>query len=183
MDFSCKTDRLFLTTLSQNYSDKVLDFYIRNKDHFEPWEPDRNTNFYTLPFQRLSLSMEHQLIQKNKMLRLWVFPKDEPSKIIGSVNFYNIAYDPFFHCQIGYKLDNEYTGYGYGLESVGAGIELFFKVHPTIHRIEANIMPSNIPSIRLIEKLGFQYEGISTSSIRINFNWEDHYRFAYIKNS
>lgn len=181
MEISCKTDRLLLTTLSQNYSDKVLAFYIKNKNHFEPWEPDRNANFYSLPFQRLSLTMEQQLLQKNKLLRLWVFKKENPAKIIGSVNFYNITYEPFFNCQLGYKLDYDYTGMGYAFESVSAGIELFFENHPAIHRIEANIMPSNTSSIRLIEKLGFRYEGISTSSIRINHQWEDHYRFAYIK--
>lgn len=183
MEISYKTDRLLLTTLTHNYSDKVLDFYLRNKEHFEPWEPDRNQNFYSIPFQRLSLSMESQLLQKHKLLRLWVFLKEDTTRIIGSVNFYNITYEPFFNCQLGYKLDYNYTGYGYAFESVSAGIEIFFKHHPNIHRIEANIMPSNTPSIKLIEKLGFNYEGISTSSIRINYNWEDHYRFAYIKDS
>lgn len=47
-----------------------------------------------------------------------------------------------------------------------------------LHRIEANIIPRNTPSIRLIENLGFMNEGLSKQYLKINGVWEDHYRFA-----
>jgi len=57
---------------------------------------------------------------------------------------------------------------------------LFQEYH--IHRVEANIMPSNLPSIHLIEKLGFSYEGLAASSIKVNGQWQDHARYSYINN-
>lgn len=180
MDITCNTDRLHLTNLQPIHADKVLEFYLHNKEHFEPYEPDRDSNFYNIHFQRLSLSMEHSLMMQNKAFRLWFFKKNDYRNIVGSVNFYNITYGPYCTCQIGYKLDHGHTNKGYALEGVRKGMELFLERYPNIHRIEASIMPSNLSSIKLIEKLGFEYEGLSKKCIRINFNWEDHYRFAYL---
>ncbi len=180
MDISCNTDRLHLRNLQAIHADKVLEFYIRNKDHFEPYEPDRDPNFYNIHFQKLTLSMEQSLMMQNKLFRLWFFKKNNFNTIIGSVNFYNLTYGPYCTCQIGYKLDQAYTKKGYAYEGIKKGMELFIEQHPKIHRIEANIMPSNLSSIKLIEKLGFEYEGLAKKNIRINFNWEDHYRYAYL---
>ena len=48
-----------------------------------------------------------------------------------------------------------------------------------IHRIEANIMPINIVSIKVIEKLGFENEGLAKKYLKVNGIWEDH--FHYVK--
>lgn len=173
------TDRLTLTILHPNDADKVLAFYEKNKEHFEPWEPERDPNFYSLPYQRLSLSIEYNLMLQSKLLRYWVFLKEDPHTIIGSVNFYNIIKGSYYTCQLGYKFDSAHTGKGYAFESIQAAMQMLFTDHK-IHRIEANIMPDNNRSIHLIEKLGFSYEGLSKSSIHINNNWEDHARYAYI---
>ena len=43
-----------------------------------------------------------------------------------------------------------------------------------LHRVEANIMPRNRPSLRVAEKLGFHSEGISPRYLAIQGVWEDH---------
>ena len=182
MQMTCTTDHLILSILYPNDAEKVLLFYDKNKDFFEPWEPERETNFYTLSYQRLSLAVEHNLIMNSKLLRYWIFHQKDPQKIIGTVNFYNIIRGSYSCCQLGYKLDQEYIGNGFALESVQTGMELLFEEYG-LHRIEANIMPSNSRSINLVEKLGFSYEGLSKSSIQINSKWEDHARYALICHS
>jgi len=179
MQINYNTERLILKILHPNEADKVLSFYENNKEHFEPWEPERDPNFYTLPYQRLSLSIEYNLMLQSKLLRYWIFLCDNPQTIIGSVNFYNIIRGSYYTCQLGYKFDQGHLNRGYALESITAGMRILFSDHK-IHRIEANIMPQNIRSIHLIEKLGFSYEGLSKSSIHINHKWEDHARYAYI---
>jgi ribosomal-protein-alanine N-acetyltransferase len=44
----------------------------------------------------------------------------------------------------------------------------------SLHRIEANIMPRNQRSLRVVEKLGFVDEGLSRDYLKINEKWEDH---------
>ena len=179
MQMSIQTDRLQLRVLHPGEADKVLNFYSQNKEHFEPWEPERDLNFYTLSYQRLSLSIEYNLMQQLKLIRYWVFLKDDPQTIIGSVNFYNIVKGSYYTCQLGYKFDQRYLGQGYALEGVKEAMNILLSDYE-IHRIEANIMPSNLRSIHLIKKLGFQYEGLATSNIRINHKWEDHARYAFV---
>ena len=50
-----------------------------------------------------------------------------------------------------------------------------------LHRLEANIQPENIPSIKLVEKLGFRKEGYSPRYLKINDVWCDHERWAITK--
>ena len=43
-----------------------------------------------------------------------------------------------------------------------------------LHRLEANIMPRNIPSLRVAEKVGFRSEGLSPRYLQVDGVWEDH---------
>ncbi len=49
-----------------------------------------------------------------------------------------------------------------------------------LHRIEAACIPDNARSIRVLEKAGFQREGLLRSYLRINGSWQDHYLYARI---
>lgn len=179
MQMTYSTDRLILSILTHSDAEKVLSFYERNKDFFERWEPERDPNFYTYAYQRVTLSIEYNLMLQSKLLRFWVFEKDNLHDIIGTVNFYNITLGSFSTCQIGYKFDQNYARNGYAYESIKKGMDVLFH-ELKLHRIEANIMPMNQPSIKLIEKLGFHYEGVAESSIQIKGLWEDHARYAYL---
>lgn len=47
-----------------------------------------------------------------------------------------------------------------------------------LHRVEANIQPTNTVSIQLVTKNGFIKEGFSPRYLKINGVWQDHFRFA-----
>jgi ribosomal-protein-alanine N-acetyltransferase len=44
--------------------------------------------------------------------------------------------------------------------------------------MEICIRPENEPSLRVVEKLGFRYEGLRRRYIHINGDWRDHFCFA-----
>jgi ribosomal-protein-alanine N-acetyltransferase len=44
--------------------------------------------------------------------------------------------------------------------------------------MEICIRPENGPSLRVVEKLGFRYEGLRRRYIHINGDWRDHFCFA-----
>ena len=47
-----------------------------------------------------------------------------------------------------------------------------------LHRVEIDIRPENAASLRVVEKLGFRFEGLKERFIHINGAWRDHYVFA-----
>lgn len=176
---SHETSRLRLTALNKDSADLVLRFYDENRDTFEPWEPKRSPNFYTLSYQRAILTAEHNLICDGKLIRYWIFLKDYPHEIIGSISFQNLLPEPYQSCTLGYKIAKKHQGKGYAYEALVKSIETL-QDHHNIHRIEAYIMSNNKASIGLIQKLHFIYEGPSYGYAKVNGHWANHLRFSYI---
>lgn len=52
-----------------------------------------------------------------------------------------------------------------------------------LHRIEANVMPKNTASLRVLEKNSFINEGISKYYLNINGIWEDHVHMVRINHN
>jgi [ribosomal protein S5]-alanine N-acetyltransferase len=70
---------------------------------------------------------------------------------------------------------------GLGTEGGRALLDVAF-AHPPdglgLHRVQANIMPSNAPSLRIAEKLGLRREGLAARYLKIAGEWQDHVMFA-----
>lgn len=180
MLFTYNTKRLNLTVLSSDDASIVLDFYLNNRASFEMWEPLHDENFYTLNYQAYNLDAEMRLFLKNQRLRYYLFEKGMSTNIIGTVSFSNILNQPAGTCNIGYRIDSRHQRLGYAKEALYFLIPVVMsEIH--ISRIEANIMPSNIPSINLIESLGFVYEGVARSSCEIRGSRKDHLRYSLIE--
>ncbi len=177
-----ETDRLVLTVLNKEAAPLVLSFYNDNAEVFEPWEPKRSANFYTLSYHRSLLTAEYNKMADGKLLRYWVFLKDHPEEIIGSICFQNLLKDPYYSCSLGYKFSQKHQHLGYAAESISKGIDILFNEY-NLHRVDAFIMPNNNSSLKLIERLGFEYEGTSKSYARINGIWADHMHYALINHN
>ncbi|HZG86743.1 GNAT family N-acetyltransferase [Paenibacillus sp.] len=170
MKLTIRTDRLTLRTLDEAAADDVLAFEERNREHLKPWEPWRDPEYYTYRHQRLLLEDDCKQMNEGRLLRLWICKDD---RIIGSAALSNIVRGAFQSCHLGYKIDAEEAGRGYMTEAVRALVEIGFETMK-LHRIEANIMPRNAASLRVVEKLGFQPEGLARKYLKINGVWEDH---------
>ncbi len=182
MKFEINTERLDLRVLTRQNADLVLDFYVRNRDIFEKYEPIIGEDFYTLTHQQKILDFEYQNIMKLIMMRYWIFEKGNPCRIIGTVSFRNIVRPIYESCTVGYKMDRDYTNLGYCSEALKNSIPLIAK-ELDIHRFEALILPDNAPSIHMVENLGFKFEGILRDKIVINGERLDHCMFSYLANN
>lgn len=174
-----ETNRLILKVLDKRDADKVLSFYLDNQSNLESWEPQKDSSFFTLQYQKACLTAESNLMSEGKLLRYWIFKKNHPDKIIGSICFQNILRDPYRSCSVGYKLDLQHQHQGYATESLIQCINIAFEEYH-LHRIEAFILENNEPSLRLIKRLNFRYEGLSYSYARIGGIWADHRRYVLI---
>ncbi len=179
MEMYYETERLILKMLHESSALDVLNFYQKNKDVFERIEPDRPHNFYTIDYQSALLRCEFQLALKQHAVRFWVFTQDHPEQIIGTISFQNILRSVYQSCLIGYKFDSDFWHHGYAAESIQKAVSIVFQ-EMELHRIEAFVLPDNLPSIRLLEGLGFVQEGICRSCIYLHSNWADHFRYSLI---
>ncbi|MCT4662646.1 MAG: GNAT family N-acetyltransferase [Tissierellales bacterium] len=169
------TDRLCLAVIDGNYAKGVLDYYERNKNLLSNWEPERDDEFYTIEHHEEQLNDSYERVQNRQELRLWIFKKNDENleRPIGTLGFSNIVYGCFLSCFLGYKLDENELNKGYMTEALKKGIEIAFEDYG-LHRIEANIIPRNEPSLAVVRKLGFIEEGLSPKYLKINGKWEDH---------
>lgn len=70
-------------------------------------------------------------------------------------------------CELGYGLAPSLQGQGLALEATKLAIDYAFN-ELDLHRIEADIDPRNAGSCRLVERLGFQREGLLRERWRVN---------------
>lgn len=179
MSFQLETNRLLLQIEREDKAADVLSFYKENASLFDCYEPTRPANFYTLSYQKAMLQYEYDQMIKGKTLRYYVYCKEEPFRIIGSVNFSRIEHGPFSHASIGYKFHQYFHKKGYAFEACQAAIPVIFQNY-NIHRLEARVATDNLPSIKLLEKLSFQFEGIEYQSVEVQGTFKDHYRYSLL---
>ncbi|WP_028596225.1 GNAT family N-acetyltransferase [Paenibacillus assamensis] len=163
-------DRVSLKVIGETNAKEVLDFVIRNQGFLKPWEVERNADYYSIEYHQTLLREEFSIIQQGNLFKVWLFKEDT---IIGSIALSNIVRGAFQSCHLGYRIDEREQGKGIMTDALRAVIDVAFQ-QLQLHRIEANIMPRNKASIRVVEKLGFEHEGLARKYLKIKGVWEDH---------
>jgi len=98
-------------------------------------------------------------------------------KFAGQLNVSSISYGSLSSATIGYWVSERFAGLGVTPTAVALATDhCFFGLG--LHRMEICIRPENAPSLRVVEKLGFRYEGLRRRYIHINGDWRDHFCFA-----
>jgi len=180
-DIMLYTDRLVLRTIDQTFAARCLDYIDRNREFFEAWNPAVDETFYTLAAQEERLRLASELRSQDRVVRLWLFKREDRAfeRVIGDLAFSNIVRGAFQSCHLGYKIDGAESSRGLMTEALARAIGFAFE-ELRLHRIEANIMPRNARSIRVVEKLGFVNEGLSRKYLKIAGVWEDHLHFVLL---
>ena len=180
-DIELRTDRLILRTIDPSFAARCLDYVVRNHESFEPWVPAVDETFYTLAFQQDKLRMDQELRAQDRAVRLWMFKQEDRAceRIVGDLAFSNIVRGSFQSCHLGYKIDGAERDRGLMTEALARALRFAFE-DLKLHRIEANVMPRNAHSRRVVEKLGFVDEGLSRKYLKIAGVWEDHIHYVLL---
>ncbi|HWU46186.1 MAG TPA: GNAT family protein [Humibacter sp.] len=100
-------------------------------------------------------------------------------ELAGQLNVSSITYGSLGSASIGYWVGERFAGKGITPTSVALATDYcFFQIG--LHRMEICIRPENAPSLRVVQKLGFRYEGLRRRFIHINGDWRDHFCFALV---
>ncbi len=94
---------------------------------------------------------------ERRVLFQWGIARRTDDRIIGTCTLYHIDTDNR-RAELGYALGREFWGNGYMQEALTALLEFSFGAL-NMHRLEADVDPRNVSSVRTLERLGFQKEG------------------------
>jgi ribosomal-protein-alanine N-acetyltransferase len=113
-------------------------------------------------------------------LRLAAFDREDDG-LVGLFALNDIVGGVFESAHASWQVRASMMGRGFGTEGVRGLLDLAFEPAPEgvgLHRVQANIIPRNEPSLRLAQRVGFREEGKALRYLKIAGRWEDHLMFA-----
>lgn len=169
--------RLLLTPFRRRDMDEVSQVRNRNVSWLSPWDatsPDRSPG--VSPAKRMRFIWDQG--RRNVSLP-WLIRWDENGDcpVIGQCTVNNIVYGSALCASIGYWIDKKYAGRSIVPAAVALATD-YAMTTVGLHRVEICIRPENRPSLRVVEKLGFRYEGRRNRYIHIAGQWRDHEVFV-----
>ncbi len=173
------TDNLRLSVLRKSEAARVAEYLQNNRDFHKQFSQTHTDDYFTVSTQKKYLAYDCNSFLEGSLVPLWITLKDD-NKIIGRVSFFNFAYGGMMSCACGYHLDKDHTGKGYMTEALKSAMAFVFDEYK-MHRIEAFIVPENEPSLNLVKRVGFHYEGKRNSYMHINGRYRDHEAFYMLE--
>lgn len=165
----CSQD-IMMKLLTPEDAEKLLNYYIRNKEHLTSFEPRRDISFYSIDVQRNILNDSYRQFLSGTAMDFGIFKED---KLIGKLRISNIVEGIFKSAVLGYSIDKDEQGKGYMKEAVKLAVKYAFK-ELNLHRLEASALVKNIRSQRVLISCGFKELGINEKYLFINGKWRDH---------
>ncbi len=147
-----------------------------NRAWLSPWEATTPLIQLTIPDARASIRSLLQAAKQGSALPLVLIHDHE---LVGQLNVSQITYGSLSSASLGYWVVEKAAGQGLTPVAVALATDyLFFE--KGLHRMEVCIRPENTASLRVVEKLGFRYEGFRRRYIHIDGKWADHFCFALV---
>ncbi|HEX6935335.1 MAG TPA: GNAT family protein [Actinomycetes bacterium] len=166
--------RVALRPITRSDRDAWTSVRAHNRDWLAPWEatPPRDVGPpMTFP------AMVRNLRAQARKGQLLPFVVTYDGELVGQLTVGGITYGSLCSAHIGYWIDARVAGRGVMPTAVALAVDHCFLVL-RLHRIEVNIRPENVASLRVVEKLGFREEGLRLAYLHIAGDWRDHISFA-----
>nr|WP_218844653.1 GNAT family protein [Microbacterium pseudoresistens] len=149
---------------------------LSNRAWLRRWEA-------TLPHSAVSFDMRvsiRRLLQQHRDGAGYPFVMEYDGEVTGQLNVWGVMRGSLGSATIGYWVSERYAGRGITPAAVAMVTDLCFS-ELGLHRIEICIRPENTASLRVVQKLGFRYEGLRRQYIHIDGDWRDHLCFALVQ--
>ncbi|QWU16376.1 ribosomal-protein-alanine N-acetyltransferase [Paenibacillus sophorae] len=175
------TDQLvgiYLAPIRPQSAESLLELRLRNRSVHSRYEPKREESFFTLNGQKQLIlqRMEEEELDRAYMFGIY---SSEEECLIGQITINNIVRGVGQFADLGYFIDYAQQGRGYMTGAVGLAANYAFQ-SLGLHRLQAAILLHNDASRRVLEKNGFQAEGIARRFLKIDGQWQDHRTYALL---
>jgi len=185
-----ETERLRLVAGDASLARAMCEYQRRNRAYFARWDPPTDPGFYTVEGQVQRMQYGLVAFSVDTAYRYWLIdarrdggarlPLSEV-EVIGSIHFNQVQRGAFHSAMVGYSLDETRVGQGLMTEALAAGIAEMFSPRVNLHRLQAAYRPENARSAAVLERLGFEFEGLARDYLYIDGAWRDH-RITALRN-
>lgn len=150
-----------------------------SRDFLMPWEPIWPEDDLTRAAFRRRLRRQVDEMARDESFSFLIF--DATSDImLGGLTLGGIRRGVAQAGTLGYWMGAPHAGKGRMTRAVSAAVRYGFSTL-RLHRIEAACLPENVASKTLLERNGFQCEGLARAYLKINGAWRDHLLYALVE--
>jgi ribosomal-protein-alanine N-acetyltransferase len=150
---------------------------LANEDWLAPWEPSASRPWRERHGQLDYLDLYRALRRGTRAGQLLPFVVTWEDRFAGQLTLGNVVRGAFCSAYAGYWVDRRLAGRGIMPTALALAVDHAFRT-VGLHRIEINIRPENLPSRRVVEKLGIRQEGFHPHYLHIDGDWRDHVGYA-----
>jgi ribosomal-protein-alanine N-acetyltransferase len=152
-----------------------------NQNWLRKWEPTLTGDWRDLnsplAYRSLLRDMRRSAREGSAMpFAVWL-DQGRMERMVGQLSIGNIVRRAFCSGYAGYWVDEGAAGRGVIPTALALAVDHCFR-YGGLHRIEVNIRPENMPSRRVVEKLGFREEALHRRYLHIDGAWRDHVGYA-----
>lgn len=170
------TERLSLTPIDTSDAAEMWQVVESSRQWLQPWLP-------WVPFQK-SIESTVRFTEASvgdwdggRALRFTV--RSRPGgQLIGVVGL-EACIEMHRSCDLGYWLRREASRHGFMTEAAGACVDFGFRT-VGVHRVRVAAATINHASLRVIQRLGFQFEGVARHAEWCDGRWLDHAVFSVL---
>ena len=144
-----------------------------------PWEPTWPPDDLTRTAFRRRLRRYAEEIEADEAHPFFLFRAGD-HRLLGGLTLGNVRRGVAQAATLGYWMGEAHAGRGHMSRAVRAMAGFAF-AELRLHRVEAACVPENEASRRLLEKVGFHYEGMARAYLRIDGAWRDHRLYALLE--
>ena len=152
---------------------------MANEDWLRPWEPSSTIPWHLRHSPTAYRAMRRAIARRARLGTSIPFAVRVEGRLAGQVTVDNIVRGALRSGYLGYWIDRSVAGRGMASLAVALVCDHAFS-EVGLHRVQADIRPENGPSQRLVERLGFQREGLLRRYLDIDGDWRDHIAYGLL---
>jgi [ribosomal protein S5]-alanine N-acetyltransferase len=169
------------------------DLRAKSREHLVPWEPQWERDELDRGTYRRRLKLYAQEARDDLGYAFFIIAtpgspllpapgsahEASSEVLVGGLRLSNVRRGVSQAATLGYWLGQSYVDRGLMTAAVAAVIPFCFG-RLMLHRLEAACLPDNIRSRRVLERNGFEVEGVARDYIKINGVWRDHILYGAV---
>ena len=141
-----------------------------SRDFLAPWEPVRGEEYFTAAGQVTYIRAALARYGQGNALPYLII--DAGGAVAGRITLNGIVRGAFQSCSIGYWLNAAATGRGLATTAVRDIVAVAFG-ELGLHRVQAETLPDNFRSQRVLDRNGFVRIGMAPDYLKIAGRWQD----------